>query len=122
MLVPFLRGYACLAGLLIATSLALSAQDCATGTREKWLTAIRLIHLPDGLHKAAVANGGKIEIGGHTAPIDRAAGLTDFTTRSFLNAVVRVTARKTELVNDGRDLETVYTRWHLNKRSKARVL
>jgi hypothetical protein len=80
------------------------AQDSA-----KFIALHELATQPDGLHKAALSNGGIFEVGGHTAPRGRVPDLPSLTAASAMIVSARVLESHSLLTDQGRQIETVYS-------------
>jgi hypothetical protein len=98
-----------LTAVAAATSSPIQAQNVEQAKQDIRLRAIQLLHLPDGLHKAALANGGIFDTGPNDPPISRAAGLPDLVSASTSIVLAKVIRSKSELIDEGRDIHTVYT-------------
>lgn len=100
-----------IAGLVtgLTVSIPLQAQcskssDCS----EKFVALVRLARQPDGLHKAALANGGTFESGGGDPP----KGIYDLPSLAVMSTIIvsaKVLKSESILVNEGRDIETLST-------------
>jgi hypothetical protein len=95
--------------VLLVTSLPTRAQYAQQSKPDKRLQAIQLLHLPDGLHKAALANGGTFDTGPDSPPISRAAGLPDLVSSSTLIVSAKVQSSESKLIDEGRDIATIYS-------------
>jgi hypothetical protein len=102
--------------LMLLATVSLGFECCATvglhaQKRMPFVDVMRLSGRPDGLHKAALANGGRFYSekdtpGRADGPAPDLSSLTRF---SPLIVLGRVTSSHTELANEGREINTVYT-------------
>jgi hypothetical protein len=86
-------------------------QDTNSTAKQQAVANIRLMRLSreeDGLHKAALANGGSYVLRIPGTRWNVAATVADLVSESKLIAIVNVSSEETRLINDGRGIGTFY--------------
>lgn len=86
-------------------------QDSQSSQREQARKYVQLVHLsrqPDGLHRAALTNGGTYVTQGDGPPWAEPASITDLVNSSEFVLIAKITDQQTHPINDGRGIATSY--------------
>jgi hypothetical protein len=95
--------------ILFLAGKGIPQNSASTHSPAQFMRLVKLARLPDGLHKAALANGGTYVKLGSDSPWNMAGSLDDLVSDSSTIVIGQVIGERAVLVNDGRAIRTEYT-------------